>query len=251
MLRAFLIVSIIASLAALGVSQLKVAKTISSLSSDLETTKTDLQKSQTAEAKARGEAKKAGDEAAKAKKEKDAMLADFEKAVADVKDQRSRAEDAEKKLEATTLARNQAQQELSRWTGLGKTIEELNAILVENKKLIVDRDKVVAENRDLSRTLAFVKNRLSTYEGGRSRVVLPPTLQGKVTAVDPKYDFVVLNIGTDDGVLDRGEMLVNRSGKLVGKLRIISVSPKRSIANIIPDWKQAEVMEGDVVIVGL
>ena len=82
-------------------------------------------------------------------------------------------------------------------------------------------------------------------------VDLPPALKGKIIAVDPKYEFVVLNIGLDDGVLARGEMLVNRSGKLVAKVRILTAEPHRSVANVLPDWKQGEIMEGDIVLVGL
>ena len=51
--------------------------------------------------------------------------------------------------------------------------------------------------------------------------------------------------------LKRGEMLINRSGRLVAKVRILSVETNRCVANILPDWKQGEPMEGDVAIVGL
>jgi hypothetical protein len=58
-------------------------------------------------------------------------------------------------------------------------------------------------------------------------------------------------VGGDDGALERGEMLVNRGGKLVAKVRIMSVQSKRCVANVLPDWKQADVLEGDSVTVGL
>jgi hypothetical protein len=80
---------------------------------------------------------------------------------------------------------------------------------------------------------------------------LPTGLRGRVLAVDPKFEFVVLDIGEQDGVLERGEMLVNRSGRFVARVRIMSVQPNRSIANVMLDWKQADIMEGDVVTVGL
>ena len=50
------------------------------------------------------------------------------------------------------------------------------------------------------------------------------------------------------GVVERGELLVNRDGKLVAKLRVTGVEPKRCIANVLPEWKQADVMEGDAVL---
>ena len=77
---------------------------------------------------------------------------------------------------------------------------------------------------------------------------MPAGLKGTVLAVDPKYNFVVLDIGEDKGALERGEMLVNHSGRLVAKVRISSVEKNRCIANIMPGWGNADVMEGDQVL---
>jgi len=84
--------------------------------------------------------------------------------------------------------------------------------------------------------------------GSDTAVVLPPGLKGRVLAVDPKYDFVVLDIGDDQGVKERGEMMVSRQGKLIGKVRINSVRKDRCVATILPAWKRGEIMEGDQVI---
>ena len=43
-------------------------------------------------------------------------------------------------------------------------------------------------------------------------------------------------------------MLVNRNGKLVGKVVVRTVQKDRSIANVLPGWELGEVMEGDQVI---
>jgi cell shape-determining protein MreC len=107
------------------------------------------------------------------------------------------------------------------------------------------------ENKVLARDNRQLRSRLEYFEGKKTRVDLPIGLKGKVLAVDPKYEFVVLDVGTDQGALERGEMLINRSGRLVAKVRILSVQPNRSIANVLPEWKQAEIMEGDAAIVGL
>jgi hypothetical protein len=48
--------------------------------------------------------------------------------------------------------------------------------------------------------------------------------------------------------MERGEMLVNRNGKLIGKIRISAVQPTQSIANIDPSWKRDEIAEGDQVM---
>ena len=78
-------------------------------------------------------------------------------------------------------------------------------------------------------------------------IKLPADLKGKILVVDPKWDFVVLNIGEDQGVIQDGELLVSRDGKLVAKVIVRSVEKDRSIANIVPGWKLGEVIEGDEV----
>jgi hypothetical protein len=65
--------------------------------------------------------------------------------------------------------------------------------------------------------------------------------------VDPKWDFVVLNIGEDQGLLPDGELLVSRDGKLIAKVIVRSIQKDRSIANLVPGWKLGEVIEGDQV----
>jgi len=72
-------------------------------------------------------------------------------------------------------------------------------------------------------------------------------LRGKIVVVDPKWDFVVLNIGEDQGVLENGELLVSREGKLLAKVIVRSVQKDRAIANLVPGWKFSDVMEGDDV----
>ncbi len=77
--------------------------------------------------------------------------------------------------------------------------------------------------------IASLKSDLERYTEGYDReVALPPGTKGKVVAVDPKYEFVVLDIGGNQGVLKDAKMLVNRGGKLVAKVKITSVQPDRS-----------------------
>ena len=56
-----------------------------------------------------------------------------------------------------------------------------------------------------------------------------------------------LNIGDEQGVLQDGELLVSRNGKLVAKVIVRTVEKDRSVANIVPGWKLGDVFEGDQV----
>jgi hypothetical protein len=131
------------------------------------------------------------------------------------------------------------------------TIEETirantEAVLVRAREEI---KTLTAENRILFTKLTQTENRLRVYEGDKET---PPEMQltrnGRVLAVDSQWDFVVLDIGENQNALVDGELLVNRNGKLVAKVRIQSVQKDRCIANIVPGWKLGEVMEGDQAI---
>jgi len=121
--------------------------------------------------------------------------------------------------------------------------------VAKDMKALQDRmDAVEDEKKVLQRQLTRVQNELNIYKDPTRHVELPAALVGKILVTDPKWDFVVLNVGEDQGVLDNGELLVSRDGKLVAKVKITSVQKDRSIANIEPGSKLGEVLEGDKVI---
>jgi len=164
-------------------------------------------------------------------------------------EQQVRADRASAELNTTVAERNAAQQELSQWRLFEMTPEQIRNNLARLRDVERERDTYVTENKALDRELTRTKNELARYIGDEvPDVQLPPGTKGNVVAVDPKYDFVILDIGEQQGILPRAKLLVNRDGKLIGKVQITSVQPNRSIANVLPEWKQDEVLEGDQVI---
>ena len=121
--------------------------------------------------------------------------------------------------------------------------------VAKDMRALQDRvDVMEDEKKVLQRQLVRVQNELQVYKEPTRHVELPANLVGKVVVTDPKVDFVVLSIGEEQGAQEHGEMLVNRDGKLVAKIKITSVQKDRSIANVMPGWKLGEVLEGDQVI---
>ena len=55
-------------------------------------------------------------------------------------------------------------------------------------------------------------------------------LPGTILAVNQAWNFVVLSLGDRQGVVPNAEMLVQRGGQLLGKVRVTSVEPSTSIA---------------------
>lgn len=76
----------------------------------------------------------------------------------------------------------------------------------------------------------------------------PPGLSGEIMVVNPEWNFVVLNVGSEQGLSVHTEMLVHREDHLVGRVRVSSVKTQNAIAEIMTDWQQAPLREGDHVL---
>jgi hypothetical protein len=83
---------------------------------------------------------------------------------------------------------------------------------------------------------------------GDGPILLPAELSAKVLTSDPKWHFILLDAGENQGVVRNAEVLVRRQGKLVARARVTRVQGDRCIADLMPGWELADVLEGDVVI---
>ena len=251
LIRISLIIAIVASLATAGISFLKVKEKITTLVSErddwkgkftttdgeLRTTKTDLTKT-----------KKDLD---KTKADLATTTSERDQAQNEATDAKKRATEVAGKLARTTEERDKFDQELSQYKVVG-TVAQVGAALADAKGLRQDRTNMVVKISSLERQLVVATNLLAQLTSPEDRSPpLPPELRGKVVVVDPKYDFVVLDVGGTQGLVENGILLVNRNGKLVAKLKVRSVQPDRAIANVLPGWKLGEVMEGDSVLPGI
>ena len=76
--------------------------------------------------------------------------------------------------------------------------------------------------------------------------------EGRILAVNPAWNFVVLSLGDKQGVANNTELLVKRGNQLVGKIRVTSVEPSTSIADIVANSvpRGTVISPGDHVIYG-
>ena len=162
--------------------------------------------------------------------------------------QTKRADDLNAQLTKATQDRDAAQADLAAYKATGKSPQDVLQLVALIKQ---DQDTIAAindEKKVLARNLLRVQNQLNELIGTNNFIVkLPADLKGQVVVVDPRWDFVVLNIGDEQGVLQDGELLVSRNGKLVAKVIVRAVEKDRCVANVMPGWKLGEVFEGDVV----
>jgi septal ring factor EnvC (AmiA/AmiB activator) len=247
LIRISLIIAILAALAAAVVNGVLVRDKVNTLQSQrdswhtqysttfdqLTTTKRDLAKTK---ADLLDTQQQLADSQAAEKKAEDTAAA-----------QQKRADDLSDQLTKVTAERDDAQGQLAAYKATGQTPPQIEQLVSDIKN---DNDEIAAINDEkavLTRTVARLNNQIIELTGGQDMVVkLPSNLEGRVLVVDPKWDFVILDIGDDQGVLQDGEMLVSRDGKLVAKVIVRSVQKDRCIANIMPGWKLGDVFEGDL-----
>jgi len=248
MIRICLIIAIVAGLAVAVVNFVQVKEVISSTRGALITTSNTLETTTTTLRKTTKEldGKKIELETTKAtlkttEEARDAALADADKNL-------KRANSLDEQLKKTTLERDGALADLAAWKASGYTVDQLKTLIAnydDAKKTIAGQQE---ENKILLATSRRLENELKYYRGDEDPVQLPEGLKAKVLVFDPKWDFVVLDVGLDQGVLERGELLVNRNSKLVAKVRVLRVDKDRSIANVVPGWKLGDIVEGDAAI---
>jgi hypothetical protein len=248
LIRISLIVAVIAALTAGVLNFVVVKDKITTLTTDRNTQRSDKETAQSELKDTKSKLSKTQNDLTQTQQQLTDANAARDKAVATADAQTKRADDLNSQLTKTIADRDDAQTKLAAYVATGVTAEQVGAL---NKSLKDAQDALevsIQEKVVLMRTITRLTNELVQFTGTGEYVVrLPAGLKGKILVVDPKWDFVVLNIGEDQGAIQDGEMLVSRDGKLVAKVVIRSVEKDRCIANIIPGWQLGEVIEGDEV----
>jgi hypothetical protein len=247
LLRISLIVAILAGLGAGVVSYLEVSDKIPALTKQRDDEHTAKVSEITAHGKTKTELAKTKNELSQTQQELAETKTDRDKAVVRADAQTKRADELNDKLGKVTQERDEAQNSLAAYKATDLTPDQVFKLSKDLKNARAEVEVVNGEKVVLLHTITRLTNELAKYIGPDNVVKLRADLRGKIVAVDPKWDFVVLNVGEDQGVISEGEMLVSRSGKLVAKIIVRSVQKDRSIANLVPGWKLGEIIEGDEV----
>jgi len=248
LIKICLAVAIAAGLFAAGLSFVKVKEKITTIMAERDQNAKDRDEERAQKETAQKEAKTNKEGWDKTKEEltttKDSLVNETAKATA----QEKRANTLAEELAKTKQDRDDAQADLAAWKALGISVNQIKTLIANLKDTQEKLEALTAEKKIIEAVLAETKSELDIFLPGYRPPRLPENLQGKVLVVDPKWDFVVLDVGGKQGVKKNGEVLVNRSGRLVAKLKITSVQEDRCIANVLPGpWKLGDVMEGDTV----
>lgn len=250
MLRIALILALLAAIGSLALTFLHTKPTVETLRGDLASTKDTLQTTQTELQTTKSDLKKTQTDLTAKSSELETTKTQLEEATSAATNNKRRADQLDGELAKTKAARDTAQAELAKWDALGVKPEQVVQLRADLKKTTEEKNILADEKTEFLKVVSRLKNRLLKYEEPDTKVALPAGLKGTILAVGPQQDFVLLDIGENQGVLERGELMVRRGNKLIGKVSIVSIQPNRSIGNILPSWKQGDVAvaEGDQVI---
>lgn len=249
LLKISLIIAILASVGTLVLSHLQLDGKVRNIKEELQATIGDRDAARKDAETAKKDFKKAKEEAEKTAKELAETQSNLEIAMSNWKTQQDRADKFEAAHKQATTELVETSREVSAWRALGIPLDQVRGRLAEADKIKLANEALNEEKKIMVRNIGDLRRRLSMYEEEGKETVPPmQPVKGKVLAVDSKWDFVIIDIGANQGALERGELLISRDGKLVAKVRIARVEPDRSIANVLPEWKQTDINEGDLVL---
>ena len=248
LIRISLVIAIIAGLAVGGLNFTKVKEKITTLQTNL---KQQTDRADKAE-KERDDTKRELVKTQTELKQTQTQLADttdkMNKALTAATEATKRADKLNDDLNKARTERDDAQREVAAYRASGLNPEQALNAAKQIKGLQESLAGSQEENTLLGKRIKKLDADIAFYRGTNAPIELPANIKGKVLVSDPKWHFVVINVGEDQQVVPHAEMLVNRDGKLVAKVIVSSVQKDRCVANVMSGWQLGEVYEGDLVI---
>ncbi len=119
----------------------------------------------------------------------------------------------------------------------------------EKSELQNQRDSIQNMNEDLSADLAQKTKVMKSVGVDNDSLVdhIAPKIDGAVTRVVDAGNLIAIALGSDDGLRVGHEMDVYRNDRYIGKVRISKTDFNDSVAQVIKDFMQDRVQEGDHV----
>jgi len=259
MARFALILSILIGLAAayFGVT---TKQRVEGLQSNLTDAKAATTAAQSAEKKAKGELAESQKALEAAQTDLKAKEEEATKAKAEAQEASSKLASAESKAKAAEKQIADIQAELDKAKTVGGEQMKATEILAKLQEANDQKTKLeteLAESKQVQQTLqaradelqgkfSGLESQIAEYKSGAIRA----GLSGKVLAYNPGWNFVVLNIGDKSGLKSGAQMVVTRSGALIGKVKVTTVEPSTAIADVLPGTLAAgeSVQPGDAVV---
>lgn len=160
----------------------------------------------------------------------------------------------------------------SKFDGMKSKLEELDLLkkqmggrnIADVKRELTDKEEQLqnlkSQNTQLENEILAIQGdledreqQISTLEQKeleRRQKIALNAMEAMVIAINRDYGFVIVNAGSDVGITPDSSLLVQRDVDRIGRLRIVSVEPSVTVADIIPGSVSpgAQIMVRDKVI---
>lgn len=100
------------------------------------------------------------------------------------------------------------------------------------------------------RYIAKIEKELNLIKGAANTTnVLPVGVQGQVAIMNTNWNFVVIDMAPESGIMLMTDLNVQRGEKMVGKVRVSEVRKEQrvAVAEVLPEYQQLAPAKGDVV----
>lgn len=113
---------------------------------------------------------------------------------------------------------------------------------LQKKKVTEEEDKIAGIQKRLDDVEHKIDDRRKNFEHN--------SLTSRVVAVNYDWGFVIIDAGKETGLTEQTKLIVTRGARTVGKVSVMSVEGKNSMAAIVPDAvvNGQTIMPGDHVI---
>ena len=193
-----------------------------------------------------------------------AVLEGWQFTQTDLENTRQDLENTRAELESTKAQLEDARTQIVQ---LNETIRAKDQELEEKSNVIAgledEKTSLTAQVADLTTQIAGLQDQVAQLEEDKSvlevqlekcdkelhkEITMKPGTTGTIVYANKDWNFVVIDIGSNDGVQSTAEMIIHRGEEMIGKIKISAVRDDVSIAEVLTDYQKATVKEGDHVL---
>ena len=193
-----------------------------------------------------------------------AVLQGWNDTKVDLENTRQDLENTRAELENTKAQLEDARTQIVQ---LNETIRAKDQELDEKSNVIAgledEKATLTAQVADLTAQVASLQDQIAQLEEDKSvletqlekcdkelhkEITMKPGTAGTIVYANAEWNFVVIDVGSNDGAQATAEMIVHRGDQMIGKIKISAVRDDVSIAEVMTDFQQDTVKEGDHVL---
>ncbi len=182
----------------------------------------------------------------------------------DLENTRQDLENTRAELETTEAQLEDARTQIVQ---LNETIRGKDQELLEKSNLIAgleeEKSSLTAQVADLTAQIASMQDQIAQLEEDKSvleaqlekcdkelnkEITMKPGTTAKIVYANAEWNFVVIDIGANEGAQAGAEMIIHRGDTMIGKIRLSAVRDNVTIAEVMPDFQKETVKEGDDVL---